>query len=48
MAVPQDIASTCLLLASPLAAYVSGAELRVDGGGEVPGWLVAVRAATRD
>lgn len=43
MAIPQDVASTCLLLASPLAAHVSGAELRVDGGGELPGWLVAVR-----
>ena len=37
MAVPDDIAGACLLLASPLAGYVSGAELRVDGGGEVPG-----------
>lgn len=36
MAVPQDIADACLLLASPLAGYVTGAELRVDGGGEVP------------
>jgi NAD(P)-dependent dehydrogenase (short-subunit alcohol dehydrogenase family) len=47
MAIPEDVASTCLLLASPLAAHVSGAELRVDGGGELPGWLVAVRAAAR-
>jgi NAD(P)-dependent dehydrogenase (short-subunit alcohol dehydrogenase family) len=46
MAVPEDVASACLLIASPLAAHVSGAELRVDGGGEVPGWLVAVRAAS--
>jgi NAD(P)-dependent dehydrogenase (short-subunit alcohol dehydrogenase family) len=46
MAVPEDIASACLLIASPLAAHVSGAELRVDGGGEVPGWLVAVRTAS--
>src|SRR5581483_10783655 len=30
MARPEDIAATCLLLASPLAAHVSGAELRVD------------------
>jgi NAD(P)-dependent dehydrogenase (short-subunit alcohol dehydrogenase family) len=47
MAVPDDIGAICLLLACPLAAHVSGAELRVDGGGEVPGWLVAVRAASR-
>jgi NAD(P)-dependent dehydrogenase (short-subunit alcohol dehydrogenase family) len=37
MAVPGDIADACLLLASPLAGYISGAELRVDGGGEIPG-----------
>jgi len=47
MAAPADIADACLLLASPLAGYVSGAELRADGGGEKPGWLVAVEAATR-
>ncbi|MGH3250883.1 MAG: SDR family oxidoreductase [Trebonia sp.] len=41
MAVPDDIADACLLLASPLAGYVSGAELRVDGGGEVPARFVA-------
>lgn len=46
MAVPADIADACLLLASPLAGYVSGAELRADGGGEKPGWLVAVESAT--
>jgi NAD(P)-dependent dehydrogenase (short-subunit alcohol dehydrogenase family) len=43
MAVPGDIADACLLLASPLAGYVSGAELRVDGGGEVPARSVAAR-----
>jgi NAD(P)-dependent dehydrogenase (short-subunit alcohol dehydrogenase family) len=37
MARPEDVADACLLLASPLAGYVSGAELRVDGGGEIPG-----------
>jgi NAD(P)-dependent dehydrogenase (short-subunit alcohol dehydrogenase family) len=36
MAEPDDVASACLLLASPLAGYVSGAELLVDGGGEIP------------
>ncbi len=46
MARPGDIAAACVLLADPAAAFVSGAELRVDGGGEVPGWLVALRAAT--
>jgi NAD(P)-dependent dehydrogenase (short-subunit alcohol dehydrogenase family) len=36
MATPADIAGACLLLASPDAAYVNGAELLVDGGGELP------------
>ncbi|MGD0452975.1 MAG: SDR family oxidoreductase [Solirubrobacteraceae bacterium] len=45
MARPRDVADATLLLASPLARYVSGAELRVDGGGEVPGWLVAIARA---
>jgi NAD(P)-dependent dehydrogenase (short-subunit alcohol dehydrogenase family) len=42
MARPEDVADACLLLASPLAGYVSGAELRVDGGGEVPGRLAVM------
>jgi len=45
MAVPDDIADACLLLASPLAGYVSGAELRVDGGGEVPARFAAARGS---
>jgi hypothetical protein len=36
MAEPSDIASACLFFASPLAAYVTGADLAVHGGGEVP------------
>lgn len=46
MAHPEDVAAACVLIASPRAAFVSGAELRVDGGGELPGWLVAMRGAT--
>lgn len=38
---PTDIADACLFFASPLASYVSGAELRVDGGGERPEFLGA-------
>lgn len=45
MARPKDIAAACLLLASAGTTHISGAELRVDGGGEVPGWLVAVQGA---
>jgi NAD(P)-dependent dehydrogenase (short-subunit alcohol dehydrogenase family) len=36
MALPDDVANACLLLASPLAAYVTGTELFVHGGGEIP------------
>jgi NAD(P)-dependent dehydrogenase (short-subunit alcohol dehydrogenase family) len=46
MARPDDIAAACLALASPQLGFVSGAELRVDGGGESPGWLVALKNAT--
>ena len=41
MAEPSDIASACLFLASPLAAYVTGADLAVHGGGEVPARYLA-------
>lgn len=43
MASPDDIADACLLLASPLASYVSGANLVVDGGGQRPTFLDAAR-----
>ena len=36
MATPDDIADACLFLASPGAAYVSGATLTLHGGGEPP------------
>jgi NAD(P)-dependent dehydrogenase (short-subunit alcohol dehydrogenase family) len=42
---PEDVAGLCLFLASPLAAYVTGANLVVHGGGEWPAFL---RAARRD
>jgi NAD(P)-dependent dehydrogenase (short-subunit alcohol dehydrogenase family) len=40
-ATAEDVAAACLLLASPAASYVTGADLVVDGGGEIPAWLVA-------
>ena len=40
---PRDVADACLFLASPLAAYVSGASLLVHGGGERPAFLDAVK-----
>ena len=39
MGKPEDIAAACLYLASPMAAYVSGATLEVHGGGEPPAFL---------
>lgn len=38
---PDDIAGICLFLGSPLAAYVSGANLVAHGGGERPAFLTA-------
>ena len=39
MATPDDVADACLFLASPRAAYVSGASLTLHGGGEPPAYL---------
>ncbi len=41
MATPDDVAEACLFLASPRAAYVSGACLTLHGGGEPPAFLTA-------
>jgi NAD(P)-dependent dehydrogenase (short-subunit alcohol dehydrogenase family) len=38
---PRDVGNVCLFLASPLASYVSGANLLVHGGGERPAYLEA-------
>lgn len=46
MAVPEDVADACLLLSSPLAGYVNGAELLVDGGGEIPARFLAAKPRT--
>ncbi|WP_248964122.1 SDR family oxidoreductase [Sphaerisporangium perillae] len=43
MAVPADVANTCLYLASDLASYVTGADIAVHGGGEVPARYVLTR-----
>ncbi|MGD0314020.1 MAG: SDR family oxidoreductase [Acidimicrobiales bacterium] len=43
---PEDVAGLCLVLASPLAAYVSGANLVAHGGGEWPAFFTAVQRAT--
>ena len=41
-ATPGDVAAICLMIASSDAGYVTGAEVVVDGGGEIPAWLNAV------
>jgi NAD(P)-dependent dehydrogenase (short-subunit alcohol dehydrogenase family) len=43
MAEGDDVADAVLYLASPLATYVSGARLQVDGGGERPVFLDLVK-----
>ena len=45
MATPFDVADACLFLASPRAAYVSGASLTLHGGGEPPAFLTAADPA---
>jgi NAD(P)-dependent dehydrogenase (short-subunit alcohol dehydrogenase family) len=42
---PDEVAAACLFLASPRAAYISGATLAVHGGGERPAYLDAVGSA---
>jgi NAD(P)-dependent dehydrogenase (short-subunit alcohol dehydrogenase family) len=45
MASPADVAAACLFLASPRAAYISGASLLVHGGGEPPAFLAVARGS---
>jgi NAD(P)-dependent dehydrogenase (short-subunit alcohol dehydrogenase family) len=45
---PDDVAGVCLFLASPLAGYLSGAEVVVHGGGEWPAFLTAVESVAGD
>ncbi|GAB2845703.1 SDR family oxidoreductase [Pseudoduganella ginsengisoli] len=41
LAQPEEVAAACLYLASPAAAYASGCNLVLDGGGERPAFLAA-------
>ena len=43
---PRDVGNVCLFLASPLASYVTGANLLVHGGGEKPAYLEAAAKAS--
>ena len=38
---PEDIASACLFLASEQASWMTGANIKVHGGGEKPAYLDA-------
>ena len=46
--VPRDVADTCLYLSSPLASYVTGANILVHGGGEKPAFLDAANGVSQD
>jgi NAD(P)-dependent dehydrogenase (short-subunit alcohol dehydrogenase family) len=41
LALPADVAQACLFVASPRAAYLSGSNLLLHGGGEKPAFLDA-------
>ena len=43
MATPEDVADACVLLASPLASYVTREPFVVDGGGQRPAFTKATR-----
>jgi NAD(P)-dependent dehydrogenase (short-subunit alcohol dehydrogenase family) len=45
MATPADVAATCLFLAGDLAGYVTGADVAVHGGGELPARYLVTRRA---
>jgi NAD(P)-dependent dehydrogenase (short-subunit alcohol dehydrogenase family) len=47
MAEPGDVGAACVFLASPSAAYISGADLAVHGGGEPPVFLYAAHRRDR-
>lgn len=44
LADPDDVGDICVLLASPLARYVNGAAILLDGGGTRPAFLDAANA----
>jgi NAD(P)-dependent dehydrogenase (short-subunit alcohol dehydrogenase family) len=47
LAEPSDVAAACLFLASPAAGYITGADLPVHGGGEIPSRYLAHGLTTR-
>jgi NAD(P)-dependent dehydrogenase (short-subunit alcohol dehydrogenase family) len=47
IAEPTEVGDTCLYLASPLSAYVSGANILMHGGGEKPAFLDAAKNTSK-
>ena len=45
MGTPADVAQACLFLSSDAAAYISGANLVMHGGGEWPAYLTALESS---
>ena len=43
---PEDVGNTCLYLASPLASYVSGAQILMHGGGEKPAYMAVAKGTS--
>jgi NAD(P)-dependent dehydrogenase (short-subunit alcohol dehydrogenase family) len=41
----SEVAAVCLALCGEGMEYVTGSDLVVDGGGEIPAWLLAVKPA---
>ncbi len=48
LATTAEIGAMCVMMASAAAAYVTGAELIVDGGGEEPAWVQAMQRSRED
>jgi NAD(P)-dependent dehydrogenase (short-subunit alcohol dehydrogenase family) len=40
---PEEIGAMCVMMASPSAGFVTGSEIIVDGGGEIPSWVLAMQ-----
>jgi NAD(P)-dependent dehydrogenase (short-subunit alcohol dehydrogenase family) len=45
LATADEIGAMCVMMASPAAQFVTGSEIIIDGGGEVPAWVLAMQQA---
>ncbi len=45
LATAPEIGAMCVMMASPAAEFVTGSEIIVDGGGEIPSWVLAMQKA---